>query len=195
MPQNEKLMNITSTAAEYIERLLLEKERVITAIDGRCASGKTTVASILEKKLSCNIIHMDDFFLRPGQRTEKRLSEPGGNIDYERFEPEVLIPLKQGRKFCYRPYDCKSQTLKEPVKAAPQKITIIEGSYSCHPALIDYFDLRIFMTISAETQRNRILSRNAELAKRFFELWIPLEEAYFSAFRIEEKCEIVLRND
>jgi adenylylsulfate kinase-like enzyme len=48
---------------ERIELLLKEKQYVLVAIDGRCASGKTTLAAALKEKLSCEIIHMDDFFL------------------------------------------------------------------------------------------------------------------------------------
>ena len=32
---------------------------------------------------------MDDYFLQPYQRTEERLAEPGGNVDYERFKEEI----------------------------------------------------------------------------------------------------------
>ena len=46
---------------------------------------------------------MDDFYLQPHQRTTKRLREPGGNVDYERFETEVLQPLLTGEAFSYRP--------------------------------------------------------------------------------------------
>ena len=58
----------------------------IVAIDGRCASGKSTLAAYLKSALACSVIHMDHFFLQPHQRTEKRLREPGGNVDYERFK-------------------------------------------------------------------------------------------------------------
>ena len=53
---------------EKIAELLLQKERVIVGIDGCCASGKTTLADKLSRSFDCNVFHMDDFFLRPGQR-------------------------------------------------------------------------------------------------------------------------------
>ena len=58
---------------------------LLIAVEGRCASGKTTLASALQKELGCCVFHMDDFFLRPEQRTRERLLTAGGNIDYERF--------------------------------------------------------------------------------------------------------------
>ena len=59
-----------------IRRQLLRRDRVIVAIDGRCGSGKTTLAAKLQKQLHCSVFHMDDFFLRPEQRTEERFAAP-----------------------------------------------------------------------------------------------------------------------
>jgi hypothetical protein len=36
---------------------------------------------------------MDDFFLRIEQRTPERMTEVGGNVDYERFLETVLFPV------------------------------------------------------------------------------------------------------
>ena len=44
----------------------------IIAIDGPCASGKTTVAAKIAEEWDASVIAMDDFFLRPEQRTEER---------------------------------------------------------------------------------------------------------------------------
>lgn len=38
------------------------------------------------------------------QRTKERYEEPGGNVDYKRFEQEVLVSLKKGETVFYRPY-------------------------------------------------------------------------------------------
>ena len=67
--------------------------RLVIAIDGKCATGKTTLAARLASGLDADVIHMDDFFLPPAKRTQQRLSEPGGNVDYERFMEEVLLQL------------------------------------------------------------------------------------------------------
>ena len=73
-----------------IDRLLLEKSHVLVAIDGNCAAGKTTLAKKLAEHYDCNVLQMDDFFLRPEQRTPERFAQAGGNVDYERFALEVL---------------------------------------------------------------------------------------------------------
>ena len=175
---------ILETAKHQINMLLEEKNFVIVAIDGKCTSGKTTLASQLGEIYDCNVFHMDDFFLRPEQRTPERFAEVGGNVDYERFHEEVLLPLKSGKAFSYRPFDCSTFTLAAPVTVAPKKLNIIEGTYSHHPYFGNPYDLKIMLTVGEETQRKRILERPAFLHKRFFEEWIPMENRYFDGFAI-----------
>ena len=69
------------TTRKKIDELLAQKDMVIVAIDGKCTSGKTTLASKLAQIYDCNVFHMDDFFLRPEQRIPERLAEVGGNVE------------------------------------------------------------------------------------------------------------------
>lgn len=170
------------------------KENLVIAVDGRCAAGKTTLAAMIEEKTGCNVIHMDHFFLQPGQRTKERLDEPGGNVDYERVRKEVIIPLSRGQAFSYQPFDCKSMELTREIKIKPASLAVVEGSYSCHPVLWDFYDLRIFLDIGAEEQLQRIRYRNGAKAVPIFrDHWIPLEEKYFSVYRIQERCSMVFK--
>ena len=171
----------------------LPKEVRIIAIDGRCAAGKTTMAARLVKELGGDVIHMDDFFLRPEQRTPQRLAEGGGNLDRERFAEEILPSLRQGETVRYRRFDCSTQTLGDIVTVAPKKLTLVEGVYATHPAFSKYYDLAIFLDIDAAYQRQRILKRNSPwLAERFFSEWIPLENTYFRETGIKDRCDLVL---
>lgn len=182
--------------ADIIKKILKEKGTVRIAIDGRCGSGKSTMAEMLSKEVDCNLFHMDDFYLTPEKRSQERFSEPGGNVDRERFLEEVLIPATKGEPVFYRAYDCKAQSFKDSVKMEPQKVIITEGSYACHPELFGFYDLHIFLSVSFETQMQRIISRNGkESAEIFKNKWIPLEEKYFDFFDIEKKCEMVFIND
>lgn len=174
-----------------IEEKRREKVRVIVAIDGRCASGKSTLAKQLEENYGWPVVHMDDFFLRPEQRTSERYAQPGGNIDYERFSAEVLAPCSRGERVCYRPFDCHTMTLSDPVALPDSPVVIVEGSYSCHPALREFYDLKIFLSVEPRTQMERIIAREGEpYAQVFRQKWIPLEEAYFAAYDVEHGCDI-----
>lgn len=166
---------------------------IIIAVDGRCASGKTTFSGSLHEKYDCNVFHMDDFFLRPGQRTAERLSKPGGNVDYERFLSEILLPLYEDREVVYQRYDCFSKCLLPPLHVEKKRLNIVEGVYSLHPELFDYYDMTVFLDISEEEQRKRILKRNSPLmAEKFFTEWIPLEERYFKDLQIREKAGFII---
>lgn len=179
---------------DKISEVLAEKNSVLIAIDGPCGSGKTTIANFMELSLGCNVIHMDDFFLRPEQRSEERISVPGENIDHERFEKEVLVPLSEERDFSYLPFDCSTQTFGEMISVKNKRITVIEGSYSCHPELFKYYDFSVFIDIDRSLQLKRIEGREGtERLSVFVEKWMPLEESYFSEFDIKNKCDIVIK--
>ena len=179
-------------AIALIQDAMAGKERILVAIDGPCASGKTTLAAELSARLSCPVIHMDHFFLRPEQRTPERLAEPGGNLDRERFAKEVLAPLREGKDVSYRPFVCSTMTLGEPISIPHAPVTVIEGSYSCHPDLRESYDLCLFTTIDPAEQEGRLLAREGEEKLEVFKArWIPMEEAYFKAFDVKSLCHVL----
>ena len=176
-----------------IEQLRSRGERAIIAIDGRCASGKSSLAALIEERMGLPVVHMDHFFLRQSQRSEARYAQPGGNIDHERFLDEVLMPLQRGQAPAYRPYCCRTGELGEPIVLQESPVVVVEGSYSCHPALWNYYHRRVFLTVEPEEQLQRIEKRDGlESVQTYRERWIPLEERYFSTYRVEERCDFQL---
>ena len=115
-------------------------------------------------------------------------------MDHERFLAEVLLPLHNAQPVTYRPYLCARQQLGAPVTVPPTPLTMVEGSYACHPALREYYGLRVFLTVAPEEQLRRIESRNGpEKAQMFRDRWIPFEEMYFQAFDVQARCDIVIQ--
>jgi len=172
---------------------LHHRDHIAVAIDGCCCSGKSTLAALLNEVYECNVFHMDDFFLTPELRTEERLNEVGGNVDYIRFKNEVIRGLESGNEFCYQIYSCSKKAIDGAVCVTPKRLNIIEGSYSMHPTLSEYYDLKIFLSIEADEQSRRILKRNGPVMhKRFMEEWVPKENSYFEKFGIASKCDIVI---
>ncbi|MBQ3006302.1 MAG: uridine kinase [Clostridia bacterium] len=179
-----------------IRELLLRKPDAVIAIDGMCASGKTTLASTLADEFSMQTIHMDDFFLPPAMRTPERLSQPGGNVHYERFTEEVASSLGKGTDFEYKAFSCAAGGYTAVRSICASKPIIIEGAYSTHPVIPDIYDLKIFLKISPETQLERIKKRNgAQALEAFQSKWIPFENKYFEAFSIVSKCDIIINNE
>lgn len=168
----------------------------VIAIDGRAASGKSTLAQSLADILDAGIVHMDDFFLPPTLRTPDRLAEAGGNVHYERFAEQILPRLRHNDPFTYTAFDCSKMCLDGEVSVKNSSWRIVEGSYSHHPKLGDYMDLRLFCQVSSQEQMRRILARNgAAMAEMFALRWIPMEERYFEAYGIAEKADIRLNNE
>jgi len=175
-----------------IDELLEREPHVYVAIDGHAASGKTSLATSLKERYDCNMIHMDHFFLRPEQRTVERLTEPGGNVDYERFKTEVQNPLLAGEAFAYRPWNCQTGEYGEKVDIKPNRLSIIEGAYSLHPTLSEAYHIKVFLRIPTEEQLCRIEARDGEtLLERFQSEWLPMEQSYFEAFGIAQTCDFI----
>ncbi|MBO5735201.1 MAG: hypothetical protein J6S15_03790 [Clostridia bacterium] len=186
-------------AKEYVRLLpllaridqALAKSSCTLAIEGGSASGKSTLSTLLSELYDCNVIHMDDFFLRPEQRTADRLREIGGNIDRERFLTEVLHPLSESEPFSYRPFDCSTQALREPIQIPRKPLTVIEGVYSMHPAFSDCYDLSVFLDIAPATQKQRVEKRNSPFfAQKYLETWIPMENRYFTETDAKNRCTL-----
>ena len=172
---------------------MLEKGEVTLAIEGGSGSGKTTLSRLLSQVYDCTVFHMDDFFLRPEQRTPERFAEPGGNVDRERFLSEVLLPLSKKETVEYRRFDCGSFTILPSEAKKPSALNVIEGAYSMHSELRRYYNLSVFLDVSPEVQMARITKRNTpELAKRFFTEWIPMEHRYFEGMKVKEACDIMI---
>lgn len=167
------------------------RQQVHVAIDGMCGSGKSTLGQAIAEKYGGNLFHMDDFFLRPKQRTKERYRQPGGNVDYERFRSEVLEHLADEQGLSYRPFDCRTMELGEDRDVLWNRLNIIEGAYSCHPYFGSVYQLRFFLEVSVDEQKERILARNgAGMWQRFEHEWIPMENRYFAFYGIREQCVV-----
>lgn len=178
-----------------VQNMLQTQERVLIAIDGNCCAGKTTTAARLGTLFNATVFHLDDFFLQPHMRTPERLSQPGGNVDAERFLAEVLSPVLRGETAFLRRYDCHLDEILPAEAVSPRRIVIIEGVYCMHPLLASAYDSKVFCRIDPALQKERILSRNGEeMLPMFLNRWIPLENAYFSAFPIEQTCDFIIES-
>lgn len=176
-----------------IDRQLALGSPVRVAIDGPCASGKSTLGAVLEAVYNCPVVHMDDFFLRPEQRTPERLAQPGENVDYTRFKEEVLSPLYAGKRAHYHPWRCSVGSFGPELIVEPAPLLIVEGCYSLRPDLRDYYTLRVWLEAPWETRRIRLLNRGGPAClDTFLSRWIPMEDQYFQAHQVQACCDIAL---
>lgn len=172
-----------------IDSLLQTGKNITIAIEGNSASGKSTLANLIQHIYDCNVIHMDDFFLQAHQRTPERLQEIGGNLDYERFMQQII---ENTGALSYQKYDCQTAVLGEMIALPQKKLTVIEGVYCMREPFCKAYDLKIFLSLDFTTQSDRILKRNGPfMAKRFETEWLPLENRYFSEMNIAQKCDLI----
>ncbi len=171
-------------------RLIQRRGRAVVAIDGRCGSGKSSLGELMGQVFSCNVFHMDDFYLPRAQRAENWMELPGGNMDLRRFKREVLTPSFAGGEVLYRPFDCGAGAFLSAVPVQPTPLTVIEGSYSHHPALEAHYDLTIFVTCEREERLRRLKVREGDYYPTFQKLWIPLEEQYLGQCGAEDRADI-----
>lgn len=194
-------MNITTINFSIYEKLIhtIKTHLPITTpfiltIDGMCGSGKTTLAEYLSTIFDTSIIHMDNFFLPFERKTEERLAEPGGNIDYERFL-EIIIPaLQKKAPFSYAAYNCQTSSYDRHIQINPCELIIVEGSYSLHQKFGHYYDLSLFLSVNTDEQLQRLKSRckNETKFHRFQTDWIPMETIYHEKQLIPQRADIII---
>lgn len=166
---------------------------ILIALDGRCGSGKTTLAAQLAERFpGSRTIHTDDYYLPPAQRVPGWETLPCANMDLKRLRAEVLNPARAGQPFSYIAYSCREGAYLPPVSCQPARLVIVEGSYSHHPALADCYDLRVFVTCSKAEQTRRLQAREGDRYPDFAARWVPLEEAYFTQHNIEDAADFVV---
>ena len=169
---------------------------VVLALDGRCGSGKTTMATALAEQFPDSIVlHTDDFYLPPADRVPGWEQTPCANMDLARLRDEVLAPARAGKPVLYRAYSCREGAYLPPRPLGSAPLVIVEGSYSHHPSLAPYYDIRIFVTCSPDEQARRLRRREGGRYSNFVERWIPLEEGYFANYSIEENAEMMVVTD
>ena len=166
---------------------------VVLALDGRCGSGKTTMAAALAEQFPDSIVlHTDDFYLPPADRVPGWEQTPCANMDLARLRDEVLAPARAGKPVLYRAYSCREGAYLPVQQLAAQPLVILEGSYSHHPLLAPYEDFRVFLTCSDAEQTRRLQAREGDRYPDFAARWIPLEEGYFAQYSIAESADFVV---
>ena len=177
---------LTAALAQHPTRPL------VLALDGRCGSGKTTLANALARQFTCSVLHTDDFYLPPAQRCADWAHIPCANMDLTRLRDEALRPAYAGQPVVYRAYSCREGAYCSARQLPAQPLVILEGSYSHHPLLAQYETLRVFLTCSRPAQECRLRAREGERYADFAARWIPLEEGYFAQHRIAESADFVV---
>ena len=140
-----------STLSALVSAALAQKPTrpLVLALDGRCGSGKTTLANTLARQFpasitlanglsaqfpGCTLLRTDDFYLPPARRSPDWAHTPCANMDLSRLRDEALRPAYAGQPVAYRAYSCREGAYLPPAQLPAQPLVILEGSYSHHIA-------------------------------------------------------------
>ena len=143
------------------------------AIDGRTASGKTTLSAELADVLRLHgpvITAPLDGFHRPrAQRWVQGRDSARGYYedahDYHQVRTRLLDPLGTGgdRLYVTETFDLEADEplLREPRSAAEDAILIVEGSFLQHPILVGGWDVIVFIDVPRDEAVERGAERDA----------------------------------
>ena len=160
--------------------------RIVVAIDGKCGSGKTTLADDLSRHIDCSILHADDFTVPFEMKTPLRLSIPGGNLHHERLLSDVFEKLDEPI-IKYHPFDYSIGRIADRFETVDRKILIVEGSYSLLPCFRAYYDRCYIIEEPLDVRLERLLKRvGKEKFQMFLDRWIPLEDKYWNAYEFDD---------
>lgn len=187
---NSRFIDLNMKYIQLDNFLNKQKDKSIIAIEGRCGSGKSTLSELFKDKYT--IIHLDDFFISIKEKSKINIQKYG-NINYKLVYENLSIirnALNQNiAKVTIKAFSCEKQEYYEKEIKLKNKI-ILEGTYSSSLYFKEFIDKITFLSVSRETQTERIQKR--ELSNRFFSEWIPLEESYFKENDIISNCDLII---
>lgn len=184
IPANKEL-----SPASRLTRSIFDKNATRIAIDGFGGAGKTTIAEELGSRL-CDmaaIVHLDDFV----DTTKFAVTSwDKGAFDRERLRRDVLKP-----SMSYQPLHYISRS-GETVEHSNYSYLIVEGITACHPDIIDYFDLSVWVNVSLQKSIIRREERGITPDRRqFLNKWVFNDYLYSITYRPERYVDIVLDNE
>ncbi|MCF4126152.1 uridylate kinase [Methylobacterium sp. SyP6R] len=188
---------------------------VRVAVDGRTASGKTTLAdelAALLRERGREVIRTSiDGFHRPrAERYARGRHSAEGYYHDARDLPAIvallLAPLGPEGDRHYRTtsfdLDADRPIAQEPKIAAERAILIVDGTFLQRPELRLHWDATLFVRTSAETAQTRGLDRDAtrlggEAAARdlYAQRYRPAYALYEQIAEPEASCDVIVDND
>lgn len=178
---------------KILDDLYHQKKKLLIALDGYSASGKSTLSKMLKTIFNGNVFHTDDFFKKMEIDPNNPISMYGNNIDFVKINRTILKPLKLGEDVSYQPFDFKKHQHIDRINISFKDFNIIEGAYSMHPHLEVEYDYKILMKIGFMKAIFRILKRNGfKRLIKFITKWMPKERSYVKHLHIEQKADYIL---
>jgi uridine kinase len=153
-------------------------------VDGKGATGKTSLATRIAAVLPGSVIvHIDDF-ARPDLRGWER----------DRFVHQILQPLLAGQPGRYERWDFDRNVGAEWHTVPVGVPVVVEGVSATDVRLGVPWDFTIWIEVPYETRLARILERDGPaMMDRWLTDWMPSEDAYEEEQRPQDRVDLVYR--
>jgi uridine kinase len=199
--------------AEEVVRRKQEGRPLKVAIDGRCASGKTSLADKLAQGLrptGLNVLRpsVDGFHnprahrYRQGEYSAAGYYEDAFN--YQAIEDYLLRPLSQQSfpVLCRQlAHDVRADmpVNSPPIAVEANSVLLFDGVFLFRPELNAYWDFRILLDIDAATSVSRAVARDTadppEITRRkYAERYEPAWQIYVAREHPASKADVIIDN-
>ncbi|MEM8764974.1 MAG: AAA family ATPase [Bacteroidota bacterium] len=212
---DKTISNINATLIDTIaDTIATQFEGSIgkVGIDGFCASGKTTIAHELQKRLQNRqrvvVSATSDDFMNPseirwGLGKDSPLGFYKDAIDFDAIARELLFPLgREGnKKYRTSTYDVqKSKTnYSEQKEAHPDTILIFDGLFLQVPQLRNLWDMVIYVEANYDACIYRAKERNQEklhsqneIEEVYLNRYVPGFELYLQEVDPRNKADFII---
>ncbi len=182
--------------------------RALVGIDGVGASGKSTFAEELARRIGTRpvlVLHLDDFFNPSDVRHARGRHSPEGfwldAYDYAALRSWALEPLSADGDGRYRTgsFDRSTGGRTDPgVRTAPpDALVVVEGTFLHRDEVAGFWDFSVYLDVPfAETER-RMAHRDglaADTVHGLMRRYTGAQRLYFAAARPWERASVVVDN-
>jgi hypothetical protein len=118
---------------------------------------------------------------RPESDAGRSGIEVAGLFDLPRLASQVLVPHSQGEEIRYQRFDWETGTLGNWTTRLGGTPLVVDGVFSTHETLRNFYDLRIWVNAPRAVRLARGLQRDGEGARsKWVDFWMPAEDHYIS---------------
>jgi uridine kinase len=203
-------MNVVERVAEAASGLLDDGDRVMIAVDGPDAAGKTTFADALRCAAREPVIRasFDDFQHSRAARGRRGALSPEGYyrdaFDHASLRSQLLIPFQDGTPHvCVAQFDYRrDQVALRWAEVPPRAALVVDGVFLQRPELAGMWSLVVYLTVSPETSLLRGIARDsgalgttARVTERYLHRYLAGQAIYRAEADPDANADIVVDNE